>query len=90
MLVCGQQELRMEGGQAVVLTGVGPVGWRRRFAWKNVTAVRLTIAAWQRNDRKVPQITLDGAKPVNFGTMFTDERRDYVLAVLKRLVGKAV
>jgi len=41
MAVCGKVVVRSDGDQATIFTGVGPIGWRRRFAWREVKSIRL-------------------------------------------------
>ncbi len=88
MKCCGKQELRVESGQGALFTGIGPIGWRRRFDWRSVARVRAALSKWQQNNRSAPIISLEGTKTVRFGSMINEERRDYMLNVLKSLVGK--
>ena len=88
MMCCGKQELRVESGQAVLFTGIGPVGWRRRFDWMSVTGAKTSAKEWGRNGNPTATVILEGANRIRFGSLLNRERRVYVLAVLKRLIEK--
>ena len=84
MTVCGKVVVRVNGDEGSVFTGVGPIGWRRRFSWRGVTGVRRT----ERVGRKggvTRQITLDGEKNINIGGGNPgDKRAEFMYAVLLR------
>lgn len=82
MSICGKMTVSVNGDDGVVFTGVGPVGWRRRFSWRQVRAIRRT----QRMNRNgiSEQITFDGEKTLNFAGGVRSERLNYLLAVLRQ------
>jgi hypothetical protein len=81
MAICGKVVVSVDRDNGMIFTGVGQVGWRRRFNWRGVTAIRRT----ERHGRNgpQPQITLEGEKRLRFGTGLKAERMDYLLAVLQ-------
>ena len=82
MSVCGKMTVSINGDDGVIFTGVGPVGWRRKFNWRRVTAIRRTQ---QMNRNGVSdQITFEGEKRLNFASGVRAERLDYLLAVLRK------
>jgi hypothetical protein len=83
MSVCGKIVVRVDGEQGVVFYGVGPFGWKRRFNWRNVTAIRRTQKYGGENG-PYQVITLEGEKKLNFGTGIKSERLDFMLAALRK------
>jgi hypothetical protein len=83
MSVCGKVEVRVDGESGVVFTGVGPIGWRRRFNWRKVTAIRVTDCR-NRRGYTSRQITLDGETKINFASSIKEERLDFLFAVLRK------
>lgn len=82
MSVCGKVTVRVRGKQGTIFTGIGPLGWRRSFAWDEVTVVRRTEHVGQRG-RVSTQITLDGRKPIQFGSGLTAERQEFLFNALR-------
>jgi len=86
--LAGQTELRIEAGEALLFTGVGRFGFRKRFSIGDVKDIRLEDKRWCDNQghprRRALIIIETGAKPINLGSMFSDERRRFVAAALKR------
>ena len=85
MTMCGKFYVRVESDEGRVFTGIGPLGWSRRFRWSEVREVREWMRKWQRNDRNLPMIELDGPKPIRFGSGLTEPRRLFFLAALRRM-----
>jgi hypothetical protein len=85
MCIFGKIVVRVDGNSGVIFNGIGPIGWRRRFQWDRVTAIRLTQAARSDNSNKIwYRITLDGDKPINFASAIKRERLDFIAAVLRK------
>jgi hypothetical protein len=84
MTVCGKVYVRVDGNEAVAFTGVGPLGFRRRFKWSGVTAIRAT-EQYGRRGQPSRQITIEGEKRIDFGSGLKPERLDFILAALKRM-----
>ncbi len=83
MSVCGKVTVTVEGDNGVIFTGVGPIGWRRRFNWRNVSAIRRSEKYGNRGSVS-HQITLEGEKRLNFAAGVKDDRLDFMLATLRR------
>lgn len=83
MSVCGKVLVKVEGDDGVVFTGVGPIGWRRRFNWRNVSAIRRTENYGKRGS-VTKQITLEGEKQINLAAGVKGERLDFMLGMLRR------
>ena len=84
MTVCGKVVVRVQGDAGEIFTGVGPIGWRRRFSWRGVSAIRVTE---QRGNRggTTEQLTLQGEKPLNFAGGVNAGRRAFMQAALRQM-----
>ena len=84
----GRTDVHMKGSQGMVFTGIGPLGWRRRFDPATVKDVRIDDGAWtdsdgHRQNRPAVVIEAQSGKLVEFGTMLTEDRRKFVAAALR-------
>jgi hypothetical protein len=88
----GQTELRVQGGDAALFTGFGPVGLRKHFKVSDVKSVRIEDKRWRDSDgdsRRNTHIIIEkqDGKPLKFGSMLSEERRKFLAgAVRKTLV----
>ncbi len=91
--VAGRTEVRIGNGQAVVFTGVGALGFRKRFDPREVKDVRIEEGRW-RDRNGYPSQTLRvlvetrEGKEIKFGTSLSAERRKFVAAALRRELGR--
>jgi hypothetical protein len=83
MSVCGKVVVSVEGDNGTVFTGVGPIGWRRRFNWRTVSAIRRTESHGRRGS-VAEQITFEGDKRLDFAAGLKSERLDFMLTVLRK------
>lgn len=87
----GRTEVRVADSEAVVFTGIGPLGKRRRFPVSDIQAVRFDLRQWR--DRNGPHeracIVMDTriGKPFKFGSMLNEDRRRFVAAALRQRLG---
>jgi hypothetical protein len=65
MSICGKIVVTVEGDDGAIFNGVGPIGWRRRFNWRAVSAIRRTEKTGNRGSIS-KQITLEGGKQISF------------------------
>jgi hypothetical protein len=91
MMVCGKVVLSVVGDQADLFTGVGALGWHRRFAWSDITRiVEPPPYAFSNNPQNLG-ICLEGTgKRIRFATFVSEGRRAFLLQVLRRMVVKSV
>lgn len=86
MAAAGRTELSIGRSEASVFTGVGPIGYRRRFDPQTVTDVRIDQRRWQ-TDGGQPQtcIVIESAsgKQVRCGALLPEERKRFVAAALR-------
>jgi len=84
----GRTEIRIQGGQGIVFSGVGPLSFRKRFATSDVTNVRIESQNWRDNSgnaQRKSQIVIDTRnKPVRFGSMLAADRRQFVAAAVRK------
>ena len=84
----GRGEVLLKKGQGDLFTGIGPIGFHQRFELARVRDVRVEHHRWRDTDgdsRRSTHIIIETATQCfRFGSMFTDERRRFVAAALKR------
>lgn len=86
--VAGHTEVQMKGANGVVFTGIGPLGYRRRFDPSAIKDVRIDDGQWTDSDghsQRKPAIVIeaDSGKLTKFGTMLTEERRKFIAAAVR-------
>ena len=70
-----------------IRTGVGPIRWTKRFTPSAVRTIRIADADSSTNGKPNREIVLDGdEQTTTFGTVLTDARRRWFVAVLRELV----
>ncbi|MEQ8317495.1 MAG: hypothetical protein RIE77_07900 [Phycisphaerales bacterium] len=85
--IIGRVEVRLRGPDGIVFTGVGPVGWKRRFEADTVEAVLLTDADIEENGKKKRAIAIEtGKKTIKFASLLPDQRRLWLGGVLKTML----
>ena len=72
--------------RAWVKTGVGPIGWTRRFDPRTVRSIGSGRSKWQTNGEHKELIQIDADRTVRFGSGLNEAKRDWVIAVLRRLL----
>jgi hypothetical protein len=86
--LAGRTELRVDAGQGILFSGIGPLGFRRRFSGSDVRDVRIEDKRWRDSDgdsRRKRQIVIEtSGKSISFGSMLTEERRQFVAGAAKR------
>lgn len=80
----GQVVVSREGDEGEVFTGVGSLGWRRRFLWTGVKSVLQDPMPYQQSGSSNLGIRLVGPD-ILFGSLLRDNRRRFVLDLLRRL-----
>jgi len=86
--LAGRTEVEIGRTEASVFTGVGAIGYRRRFDPGNVTDVRFVQTSWQVNGQARTCIiigTKDG-RQIKCGSMLSDVRRKFLAASLRKLL----
>ena len=86
LTICGKQVLKVDPRGAEIFTGIGGMGFRRRFQWNEIRKVMITTHRGSKG-RVSRQLTLDGDTSYHLGNGQKDERLHYALAFLRPLVG---
>lgn len=89
--LAGRTEVRVHGTEGIVFSGIGPIGYRRRFDASAIKQVRVEEKQWNDSDgdrhRKTAiVIEARSGKVIKFGTMLSEERRKFVAAAVQRAV----
>jgi hypothetical protein len=83
----GRTEVRVSGTQGIVFTGIGPLGWRRRFDASQLKSVQIDgtrSSKGQRTDYILMQMR--EGKQIKFGSQLSSERRQFFLGALRKTV----
>lgn len=87
MTVAGKVELSQREDRLSVFIGVGPLGWSRNFLWSDFTSVREDSRRGGYNwNRQGQVIVMEGKRRVAFGSMWSEERRYFVLSALQKML----
>lgn len=84
--VFGRMRVTVDGARVEAFTGLGALGWTKQADWDEVTAVRITTSGITQNNQPMMCVELDGPKPIKFGSFISEERREFIAAVLHRML----
>jgi len=89
--LAGRTEIQIHHSAGTVFSGIGLVGWRRRFNTTSIKEVRIESQSWQGrtgNRRGKSQIVLEmeNGKPIKFGSMLQPERMQFLAAALRQTI----
>jgi len=87
----GRTEVRINNAEGVVFTGIGALGYRRRFDASAVKEVRIDDRQWRDSDgdrRRKTCIVIETreGKQVKLGTMLTPERRKFLAGAVRKVL----
>jgi len=87
----GRTEVRIRNAEGVVFTGIGALGFRRRFDASGVKEVRLDDKQWSDSDGRRQRKTFiiietREGKLVKFGAALAEERRKFVAGALRKVL----
>jgi hypothetical protein len=87
----GRTEVRIGNTEGVVFTGIGTLGYRRRFDASAVKDVRIDDKQWRDSDgyrRRKACIVIETreGKLVKFGSMLAEERRKFVAGAVRKVL----
>ena len=86
MSVFGCVRVSVDQDDGNIFVGVGSIGWKRRFDWSSIVAVKEVFASRGGNGSSGYTIHLVGPAPLQFGSMLSDSRRSYVINALRHLL----
>lgn len=84
MTVFGKTSVKVVNDQATLFTGVGPVGWRRRFKWSEVRNIRETVRNGSRGGA-TEQITIDADRRLDFAAGLNSAKQEFLIAALRQM-----
>ncbi len=82
----GRCEVQLQGQRGTVFTGVGPIGWRRRFDTERITTVQMGKTTWTENDEHQPCLLMEADSTIRFASMMSRTRRAWMLGALRSLL----
>jgi hypothetical protein len=86
--LAGRTEILIQNHQVILFNGIGPVGLRKRFSTSEVIDIRIEDKQWRNSDgdsRRKSQIVIEtNGKPINFASMLTKERREFIAGAAKK------
>lgn len=82
----GRVQVTLRGQEATVFTGVGHIGWNRRFAADTVRDVRIKESGSSTNNKPNKHIVIDADKTVKVGVLLSDARLRWLAGVLRRVL----
>lgn len=88
LMALGRVSVGAKGYEGWVFIGVGSLGWTRRFSWRDIERIEEGRTSFQVNGTNQPTILLSGSRYINFGSMLSGERRNYILRRLQTLRAK--
>ncbi|MEZ6243842.1 MAG: hypothetical protein R3B57_12460 [Phycisphaerales bacterium] len=87
MALFGKVEIALRSGDGRAFTGLGPVGWTRRFDSTRVKSVSIETADSSTNGKPDRQIVIDAAdRTVKIGTTLSRARRRWLAGALQRML----
>lgn len=85
MTVVGKVEITLDHTDGKVFTGVGKIGYTKRFELSEIQTVRESQSSGRRGSSTY-SIALEGQRRITFGTLLNESRRYYLLKVLQKVV----
>jgi hypothetical protein len=87
----GKTEVRIRDVQGEIFSGIGPLGFKRKFRTDLVKDVRIEDKQWRDSDgdrRRSTEIIIEmmEGKPIKFGSSLREDRRQFVAAALRSVV----
>ena len=86
MTLLGRVVVRISGGEGLIFTGIGPLGWQRQFRAADIQRVKEKRSMFRSGGQNLHAILLVGKQPMVFGSLLNDERRYFVLSALRQLL----
>ena len=89
--LAGRTEVRIHQDKGVVFSGIGALGWRRRFDPRAVKEVRLSEKEWRGSEGSVQTktqiiIEMKDGKTIKCGSMLREDRRRFVAAAVRKIL----
>ncbi len=88
MSIWGKVELTFHRGGGEILTGIGNLGYRKRFSWDEVSEVHESVRPVNRKGNGGSIIQLEGKKRISFGHGLQESRKYYIYRAVKETLQK--
>lgn len=86
MSVLGKVIVSVDRNAGTIFTGVGRIGWMRRFDWEEITRIEEDLLSYRNSGSSGLVISMVGKSRTKFGSMLSDERRFFLLQGLRKLL----
>ncbi|HYL81949.1 MAG TPA: hypothetical protein VEU07_14115 [Candidatus Acidoferrum sp.] len=84
MTLLGRVVVRISGGEGAIFTGIGPLGFQKRFRLADIARVEERFSRFRSGNQNLHAIALEGKQRMVFGSLLNDERRYFVLSALRQ------
>lgn len=85
MVIFGKIEITFDKEGGTVFTGIGKIGIKRHFIWKEISSIEEGSYNLQYPGKAGNAIVMKGKKRIRFGMGLNEERKYYLLQTLKKL-----
>tara|TARA_R110002073_G_scaffold89852_6_gene212499 strand:- start:19856 stop:20533 length:678 start_codon:yes stop_codon:yes gene_type:complete len=89
MSVAGKVEIIITKAGGVIFTGVGNIGFSKKFTWNEISSIKETHSYSGNRPGRIgnrgTKISIEGERRVSFGTGIPNARKYYMLESLKKL-----
>jgi len=82
----GTVTIEGENGDGQVFVGLGPLGIRRRFHWRDVSSVSEELSYFRVNRQRLWMLVLEGKKRISFGRLLRPPHRYFILFKLRDII----
>ena len=90
LAVAGRATVTRRSDRLSVFVGAGGIGWTRSYAWSDFSSVREELTGYGFNWNRMGRIiVLEGARRVAFGSLWSEDRRYFVLHALLKMLDTA-
>lgn len=86
LTICGKVELTYDRDGGTVFTGVGRIGFKKKFLWKEISKIEAKASLNNQNliGGYGSVIVMEGKSQISFGAGLNQERRYYILKSLQK------
>jgi len=86
LMLAGKVVVGANGYNGWIFTGVGKIGWTRKFNWQDFHKVEEGLTSFRINHSHKPVIFLQGKTRIGFGMWLNDERRYFIMNCIRKML----